>query len=249
MRKLLRFIVRFAWLWGELILAAGDFLRQSWRHAGMPPLSERTRWAQVWSRRALRILAVELNCEGSPPPTGLLVSNHLSYLDILVFASLSPAVFVANSGIRSWPVFGWFARMAGTVFIERARRGDVAPTGREIARLLAGGNRVVLFPEGTSSNGRQVLTFKSSLFEPVVGARHRVFAAGLRYALTEGSVENDLCFWGDMIFFPHLLKLLTCGKVRAWIRFAEVLEPAADRKALARQLHAEVVRLQRERSG
>src|SRR6185436_7426012 len=107
----------------------------------------------------LRLLAADIGSDGPCPRDGLLVSNHLSYLDILVLATLTPAVFVSKSEVKNWPVFGWFARMAGTIFLQRTRRADVVRISEEITTVLRGGHLVVLFPEGTSSNGRQVLPF------------------------------------------------------------------------------------------
>jgi 1-acyl-sn-glycerol-3-phosphate acyltransferase len=113
----------------------------------------------------------------------------------------------------------------------------------EIATVIRDGNLVVLFPEGTSSNGREVLPFRSSLLEPVNGQEHRVSVACISYEVAGGSAENDACYWGDMTILPHLVKLLTKGQIRARVRFSRIERRAHNRKDLARQLHAEVVRL------
>lgn len=223
-----------------LLFVAGDFAFSTLRHRGALPLRERTRWLQRSSRRALRVFDVQIAAHGPRPSTGLLVSNHLSYLDILVLATLTPAVFVAKSEIRNWPVFGWFGRLAGTLFVERGRRSDVGRMSAEIREVLASGHLVVLFPEGTSWNGRELLPFKSSLLEPVVGSAHPLSIAGIGYTLADGSVENDVCYWGDMTFLPHLVRLMTRKQVRAQVRFAAIGERAAGRKELARQLHTAV---------
>jgi 1-acyl-sn-glycerol-3-phosphate acyltransferase len=133
--------------------------------------------------------------------------------------------------------------MSGTIYIRRERRSDVARTSEEIRRVMREGHLVVLFPEGTSSDGRQVLPFKSSLLEPATGTDHELFAGHITYAITDGSVENDVCYWGDMEFLPHAVKLLTRPRVAASVRFSRVQASEASRKELARQLHAEVVRL------
>ena len=243
MRKFVRLALRSVWLCGQLLFITADFAWLALRHGGSPPLRARTVWLQRSSRRVLRLLEAEIESDGSCPRDGLLVSNHLSYLDILVLTSLTPAVFVSKSEVRSWPVFGWFARMAGTLFLHRARRTDVVRISEEIATALRGGHLVVLFPEGTSSDGRQVLPFRSSLLEPVNGQQRPLSVACISYAVAGGSAENDVCYWGDMTFFPHLVKLLTKEKIRARVRFRKVEHRADNRKELARQLHAEVVRL------
>ena len=243
MRKLVRFALRSVWLCAELLLINADFAWLALRHSGSPPLRARTLWLQRSCRRMLRMLAAGIEPEGPCPQDGLLVSNHLSYLDILVLATLTPAVFVSKSEVRHWPVFGWFAQMAGTIFLQRERRADVVRISEEIATVIRDGNLVVLFPEGTSSNGREVLPFRSSLLEPVNGQEHRLSAACISYEVAGGSAENDACYWGDMTILPHLVKLLTKGKIRARVRFSRIERRADNRKELARQLHTEVVRL------
>jgi lyso-ornithine lipid O-acyltransferase len=243
-QRLIRLGFRSLWFAGVLLFVAGDFAVSTLRHRGALPLRERARWLHRSSRRALRVFRVQIETHGPRPAAGLLVSNHLSYLDILVLAELLPAVFVSKSEIKNWPVFGWLGRMAGTLFVERTRRSDVGRMSAEIRAVLAGGHLVVLFPEGTSWNGREVLPFKSSLLEPIVGSPHPLSVAGIRYTLAEGSVENDVCYWGDMAFLPHLVRLMSRKQVRAQVRFATIGERAADRKDLARQLHAAVLPLQ-----
>src|SRR5688572_27088565 len=142
MRKSGRLALRSVWLCGELLLITADFVLLAARHGGSPPLQARTLWLQRSSRRVLRVLAAEIKSEGPCPHDGLLVSNHLSYLDILVLVTLTPAVFVSKSEVKRWPVFGWFARMSGTVFLDRTRRSDVMRISEEIATRLRGGHLV-----------------------------------------------------------------------------------------------------------
>jgi len=226
-----------------MIAAGADaFLAVAW-HGFKPPLGVRTRWLQRNSRRVLRVFAASVKTGGGLPDAGLLVCNHLSYLDILLLGSLTPSVFVSKYEVRHWPVLGWCSRMAGTLFIRRGRRSDVARIGREIHDVMQDGHLVVVFPEGTSSDGRQVLPFKSSLLEPATGTDHELFAGHIRYLIGEGSVENDVCYWGEMSFFPHALKILSLPRVMASVRFSRVQSGEGNRKDLARQLHAEVIRL------
>lgn len=241
--RIARLGFRSLWFAGVLLFVAGDFVVSTLRHCGALPLPERTRWLQRSSRRALRVFRVQIEAHGPRPATGLLVSNHLSYLDILVLAKLTPAVFVAKSEIRNWPVFGWFGRLAGTLFVERSRRSDVGRMSAEIRAVLDEGQLVVLFPEGTSWNGRELLPFKSSLLESIVGSPHPLSVAGIRYSLADGSVENDVCYWGDMTFLPHLVRLMARRQVQVQVRFAAIGERSAERKELARQLHAAVLQL------
>lgn len=242
-RRTFRLLWRALWFAGELLLFAGHFIVLVMRHGGMPPQLARSRWLQWCSRRALRILSVDYESRGACPQSGLLVCNHLSYLDILVLVALLPAVFVSKSEVRHWPVFGWFAILSGTLFVDRTRRRDVPRMNARIERTLAGGNVVVLFPEGTSWNGKEILPFKSSLLEPIVGSGQPLSVGHIAYSLDDGTVEKDVCYWGDMTFFPHLVNLMQKRHVLARVSFSAIAQPAPDRKALAQQLHTEVTRL------
>jgi len=173
----------------------------------------------------------------------LLVCHHLSYLDVLVLASLTPTVFVAKREVKHWPVFGWFASLAGTLFIDRERRTHVRQLTQEIRDVLKRGALVVLFPEGTSSDGKTVLPFKSSLLELAAGQIHPLFAGWIQYELEDGDLGEEVCYWKDMIFFPLLINLLSKRTVLAAVRFTQLREGGRDRKQLARRLRLEVLRL------
>jgi 1-acyl-sn-glycerol-3-phosphate acyltransferase len=179
----------------------------------------------------------------------LLVANHLSYLDIVLLSSLTPCVFVAKNEVKEWPVFGWFARLAGTVFVDRNDRRDAARANELIRSALREGALVVLFPEGTSSNGSTVLPFKSSLLQAAIGERVPITVAALRYELADGDAGAEVCYWGEHTLVPHLVKLLSKREVKASVSFAEMTNTWRDRKKLAAQLHAEVSALHSRSAG
>ncbi|MFO1513728.1 MAG: lysophospholipid acyltransferase family protein [Verrucomicrobiota bacterium] len=241
--RFFRFLFRAIWFAAELLLFVATFTLLLLRHSGKIPQFARSRWLQWCSRRTLRVFSVEFESRGPMPPAGLLVCNHLSYLDILVLVALTPAVFVSKAEVQNWPVFGWFAKRSGTLFVDRTRRSDVTRMNAEIDRTLGGGGVLVLFPEGTSWNSHEILPFKSPLLEPVVGARHPLSVGRITYSVVDGAVDKDICYWGDMTFLPHLVNLMTKRQIRARVYFAPVAQPTSDRKQLARQLHAEVARL------
>ena len=172
-----------------------------------------------------------------------MVCNHLSYLDILVLSALTPVVFVAKNEVKNWPVFGWFARLAGTVFVRREKRAGAGQAVDEMKTVLGSGVTVVLFPEGTSSDGQTVLPFKSSLLEPAMRQKQQLSAGFIRYELDDGDVAEEVCYWKDMTLFPHLINLLGKRGIRASVCFAEAQGGARNRKELAQQLHATVVEL------
>jgi len=241
--KLLRLLVGSVLVVAALLLAALDILLVALRHGLRPPLEARAVWLQRNSRRMVKIFVAECDAGDIRPRAGLLVCNHLSYVDILVLGSIAPAVFVAKSEVAGWPVFGWFAQVCGTIFIRRTVRGDVTRIGAEIRDRLERGFLVVLFPEGTSSDGREVLPFKSSLLEPVREVGRDVFAAHVSYTRADGSPETDVPYWGEMTLLPHMARLLGQPRAKARVSLRAVTELPDCRKELARQLQHEVTRL------
>jgi 1-acyl-sn-glycerol-3-phosphate acyltransferase len=239
----IRTAARAFWLAAEVILAVMRFVGLIVRQAGMPERTVRARWLQHACRRALSVFRLELQVAGTIPSSGLLVCNHLSYLDILVLGATAPSIFISKDDVRRWPVFGWLATLAGTLFIRRDKRLDVARMTEEVRRALDAGVRVVLFPEGTTSDGRDVRPFKSALLEAATGQPDSLSVGFIEYTLREGSVADEVCYWRDMIFAPHLLNLLGRRGLEARLRFTRLQQASADRKQLARQLHSEVVRL------
>jgi len=239
----LRVTSRLFWLTGEFMLAACTYaIRCGFRQRHALP-GARAAWLQHTSRRFLRVFHVEMQAFGNVPSSGLLVCNHLSYLDILVLAAVSPCLFGSKSEVKYWPVFGWFARLAGTVFISREKRTQAAQSVNEIEDALRTGVLVVLFPEGTSSGGETVLAFKSSLLASAAGKAHALAAGFLRYELADGEVSEEVCYWKDMNLVPHLVNLLSKRAVHASVRITKLEEGSSNRKILARQLHGEVVRM------
>ena len=206
----------------------------------------RAAWLQRATRRHLKIFNFKTEVSGPAPTGGLIVSNHLSYLDILVLSSVTPAVFVSKADVRRWPVFGWLAALGGTVFIERERRTHVGAVNREIESALSDAVPVVVFPEGTSSDGKNILPFRSPLLEPVAGGAHEISTSWIHYTLGDGDAAQEICYWGDHTFFPHLLNLLDKQKIRARVCFGKFERTTDDRKELAKQLQAAVEKLKAE---
>lgn len=211
---------------------------------GERPIHEtRARWLQCHCRRVAQALHLSLQTAGPMPTRGILVSNHLSYLDIILLGSITPSVFVAKREVRQWPLFGWFAHLGGTVFVHREKRSDALRSSNEIRSALDQGSLVVLFPEGTSTGGRTVLPFKSALLREAENPEFPTHVACIRYAMDEGDVPEEACFWRDMALVPHLLNLLGRPGIHAHVSFAHVTHAPRDRKHLSRLLHQEVLRM------
>lgn len=192
--------------------------------------------------RALQVLRVEVHASGPVPDRGLLVANHMSYLDVLVLASLSPATFVGKTEAAAWPVFGWLARLSGTVFVPRSRRLGVRPALEQLGGVLQAGGLAVLFPEGTSSDGDDVLPFHPALLA-CVPAGECVHVALLRYEVPGADAGRRVAYWGRMVFGAHLLRLLCLRSIRAEVRFARCPGLPDDRKAPARHLRRAILDL------
>jgi lyso-ornithine lipid O-acyltransferase len=177
------------------------------------------------------------------PQDGLVVSNHLSYLDILCISSVAPCIFVSKSEVRGWPVFGRLATNGGTIYIDRESKADAHRVAKEIEEALRSGVRVVLFPEGTSSDGSAVLRFHAPLFESAVRAGVTITPAALLYKMKEGDPAQDVCYWGDMTFGAHFLRLLSKGDVRAKIVIGTPRSSFSNRKDASAVLRSDVVSL------
>jgi lyso-ornithine lipid O-acyltransferase len=188
----------------------------------------------------LRRLGMSVTSSGSLPKSGLIVSNHLSYLDILFYAAVMPCIFVSKSEVLSWPVFGLLARCGGTIFVRRDRAANVDEVARRMSEALAAGIPILLFPEGTSTDGSKVLPFFTALFEPAVQLGAPISSAAIAYTL-DGALEADLCYYGDITFFPHLLNTLGRSGINGRIQFEPGAAAFENRKVAARQTWERVV--------
>jgi 1-acyl-sn-glycerol-3-phosphate acyltransferase len=215
------------------------------RLRGPLTLERRAAWLQSAARGVLASLDVSVGVEGRPPARGLLVSNHLSYLDILLYAAAAPCFFIAKSEVGKWPYFGWAARAGGTIFLERGSLAGARLVANQIAARLALPIPVLLFPEGTSTDGRVVLPFRARLFQPAIEARAPVTVAAVRYLFDGNRQERQLCWFGDAPFFPHLWKLLGGAGFRAQLRYGQP-QIYADARAAARATYEAVVRMRTE---
>lgn len=185
----------------------------------------------------LAALEIEISVKGHLPCGGLLVCNHLGYLDILVIAAQGPVVFVAKSDVRKWPVIGSLLARAGTILAERGRPLTARKTAACIRTALEEGLTVVLFPEGTSSDGMSVQPYKPALLQAALDTGVAVTPAAITYQADGGDPAYDVCYWGDATFLPHLVRLAGLKKVKAGLSIGSPRSLPPDRKAAASQLH------------
>ena len=226
-----------------VLQALADYRRRAHRVGAPLCARNRTEWMHVWCSKTMHRLNIQTQILGNPPRTGLVVSNHLGYLDIIVLGSAIPCVFVSKMEVRQWPVFGGLTTKAGTVYVDRRRRSDTKNANEEIRLALYQGLPVVMFPEGTSSDGSEVMPFYPSLFEPAVESGAPMTATHLSYNLKKGDVGRDVAYWGNMIFFPHLLKLLSLESLIATVIFSEQPKTFVNRKVAAAEMRNEVLTL------
>ena len=204
-------------------------------------MERRARWVQQAALGILTALGIQYRVKGQPPSRGLVVCNHLSYLDVLVLSAAMPCFFVAKVEIGGWPFFGKAARSGGTIFVDRGSLASAMSVADQIsARLkLPIPVPVLLFPEGTSTDGSQVLRFHSRLIDPATSAGAPITAAAVRYVIDGGVPERELCWFGDTLFVTHLLKALGTPGFVAEVTFGEPhIYP--DRRTAADATHAEI---------
>jgi len=209
------------------------------RMRGPLTLEQRAVWLQQAARMILKSVGIGSHVEGQPPVCGLVVSNHLSYLDIVIISAAMPCFFVAKMEIGGWPFFGKAARTGGTIFLDRSSLASAMSVAEQMTERLRLPVPVLLFPEGTSTDGAQVLRFHSRLIDPSTTAGAPITAAALRYVIEGGVEERELCWYGDEPFATHLWKVLGVAGFSAQLRFFEP-QIYSDRRTAADQTHAEI---------
>ena len=212
-------------------------------------------WLHRWCGRILRCMGVESRVSAAVPGATAaggerfeaIVCNHLSYLDILLMASAVPCVLVAKSEVRRWPLIGWLTTRSGAVFVWRGgRRETYATVNAEMAWAFRSGVPVAFFPEGTTTDGRQVLPFRRGLFHSVLHDDVAFRTAAIEYELlgdeAGAAMERDVCWCGDAALIPHLYRLLGLRGVQATVRFGRTVV-GADRFALSQNAREAVLEL------
>jgi 1-acyl-sn-glycerol-3-phosphate acyltransferase len=206
------------------------------------PLRERL--VRRWSARLLRICRVEVERgEGAHGRQtalehALIVSNHISWLDIFVINSLHPCRFVAKAEIRAWPVLGWLVAQAGTVFIARGNRRDLRHIFKGLVDALAQHQRVAFFPEGTTASQGSLLPFHANLFEAAIDARVAVQPVALAYLDRAGGWHPAVDYTGDTTFVDSIFRIMKGDPVRARLAcLAPIDTQGAHRRELAKAAH------------
>ncbi|HWZ50321.1 MAG TPA: 1-acyl-sn-glycerol-3-phosphate acyltransferase [Granulicella sp.] len=216
---LLRSIARTLQVAGLFLHASCDLIasRPKTRH-------DRAEWLHRFCARAVRKMKVGIHVHGRFPAEGALITNHRSYLDIVVLAAVRPCVFVSKREIAAMPILGWMTTMAGTVFVERGRGTSALQAGQAMHAAASDGLPIVFFPEGTTHSGEQLLKFHSGLLGQALLEQMPVTAGYIRYRLSAdnalGVTVQQHIAWGDTPMLRHVFNFLALHGVQADIYFA-----------------------------
>ncbi len=182
---------------------------------------------------------MQVHVKGQPPQSPFyLVSNHLSYIDVIAYFTQVHCIFVAKAELADWPVFGLLAKSANTVFINRNSKKDIPRVNALIEQVIHESDGVIVFPEGTSTKGDEVLPFKSPLLEYAAEKKFPVSYATIRYRTgpIDPPAHLAVCWWGNMTFGGHFLDLLKLSQIEATIAFGPTTVKGSDRKIIAQEL-------------
>ena len=184
-----------------------------------------------WDRTVCRIMNVRLHMTGHPDPEAkLVVANHISWLDIIALGGQRPCVFVAKEEVGGWPIMGYLARGIGTLFVRSGDAEQTSATAQQMIWRLRQGQRLMLFPEGTTTIGDKVLRFHSRLFQPAALVGARVQAVALWY---KGDAKAMAPFVGEDEFLPHLICILQLDQIDLHLAYCPALPVGLDGQAMA----------------
>jgi 1-acyl-sn-glycerol-3-phosphate acyltransferase len=192
-----------------------------------------------WSHRLLSILGLRLELVGELAPGALLVSNHVSWIDIFAINAARPSAFVAKSEIAGWPLAGWLCRKTDTIFIERGSHRHAQHVAHDMARRLAAGESIAFFPEGTTTEGDTLLPFHAALFQPAITAGATVQPLLIRYRNRDGRCTRAPAYAGDTSFGESLTRTLAERGLAVEVTCLPPIPAAGlERRALAAQCQA-----------
>jgi len=212
-------------------------------------LARRRNWAAQhgiqtgFCRVVCAIIGIKVTPSGALPGPGprFIVANHVSWTDIIALASLYPFVFLAKSEVARWPVLGFLARLQGTVFVRRGERKEIPRVNAALGDVLRDGRDLVVFAEGTSSDGAKVLRFHATHFDAIQNYDGAATIAPAAILYTDGERPIDVGWYGDMTFLPHLWTLMKRGGARCHVFFGEAVSTRGkDRKMLAAETEQQV---------
>lgn len=201
-----------------------------------------------WMSKLCRILGLRVTVNGEPiAGPALFVANHISWHDIIVLQSLAPTGFVAKHEIRGWPLIGWMAHRGATLFIRRGKRESTQQLKEDMSSRLQARQSLLIFPEGTTTDGHGVKPFRTRLFEPAIEMGLPIQPVAVHYSC-EDKVCKDLAFIGEEHFVAHAWRMLGEKQVEVLVHFCEQIDSRGrDRRELGKQAQMEIVEALGER--
>lgn len=229
-----------------IYLLIDGLIEVTWQWSHLTPTQAQDR-VMNWAQRACRVLGARVQVQGDMSSSGplLVVSNHISWLDILVFLSIRPVRFVSKSEVKNWPVVGQFASACRTLFVARASKKDALRVVHQMVEALNAGDIVAIFPEGTTTQGHEVLPFHANLMQASVSSNAPLQAAAISYEDLSGEcMITEPSYIGEDTLVGSIWVILGLKPFKVRVRWSE-LEPRGerDRRELARDLHQVVVKL------
>ena len=203
-------------------------------------------WTHKMCKTGVWLFGLDISSTGKEylePGGKLIISNHMSYLDIIVYASIRPSVFVSSVEMQKTPVLGFLAKLGPTFFVERRDPKLIKLEIGKMAELVSEGFNVFLFPEGTSTDGSEILPFRSSLLASASSGNVEVVPSCIKYTEIDGkefSPENCdyVCWYGDMSFAPHLWGLLSTRNIKVKATYFEPIDSGKmNRKVITQRAH------------
>lgn len=195
-----------------------------------------------WCKKLIGAFNIKVIVTGDVPPGNLthamIIANHVSWADIHVLNSIIPLRYIAKADIKNWPVFGFFAKQVNTLFIDRAKKQEAMRIVDITTECLLAGDRLCLFPEGTTTDGTSVLPFKSSLIEAAIRAEVPIYPVAIHYAMPDGSANTAIAYAGDTTLKESMQNTLAIQKPVVNVHFlAPIMTKNQDRRALALLTH------------
>jgi 1-acyl-sn-glycerol-3-phosphate acyltransferase len=211
-----------------------------------PRLDPAQRMARVglWNRQLLQLLGITVQARGQVPEGAvLLVANHVSWLDILAINAVHTMRFVSKADVRHWPVIGWLVACGGTLFLERERKRDALRVVHQVAEALTAGDRIAMFPEGTTSDGHGLLPFHANLLQSAVVTGTPVLPVALRYSDSREPVSQAAAYIGDMTLVGSLWRIASAEGLRVSVQLLPTIPTAQrDRRVVSEEAREAVGR-------
>ncbi len=233
-RRLYRLSALLLWAILVALLSMPHRLRGGWKS-----IKEISGFTRLWSRGIAKIINLHVKVSGQAPSAagGLIVSNHLSYIDIITHGSILPVRYSPKSDIKKWPVLGWYIGLSRPIWTNRRSRQRSKNILRDFAKTVNKGMYLIVSPEGTSTDGKiGILPFKSTSFEAAITGNAPIIPVLTRYRQRRG--EATVCWYGDMTLLPHIWRVLGLASIEAELHFLKPVFPEGrTRKELASHVH------------